>query len=159
MAACGSGLATVDDHVSETNTYRTTEELIGAADLIVVGTVTEIEHSRYVEGGEDRTEIVQVAVTVEEVLTGDARVGRTVSFPFGAYIVNDDGERLQARRVLGVPLPEIDQELLLFLLDFPDDGASRADRTEVPSHYPPTSTASSGLRARRSYPMSTESSV
>ena len=117
--------------------FESVEEMAGASDAVVVGTVTGVEGPGVTDAKEDPSAsgYVRVAVDVEESLKGSP--GSGVIFAWEAS-VNDGNEHLECEILVdGLPVPEEGDALLLFLV--PESADRKALFGEDVTHRPNSS--------------------
>lgn len=110
--------------IVQTNTYEGPDryhsslvDMAAAAELVAVGSVSEVKSLRY-EGepstGDERREVVAITIQVEQLVKGNWS-GQTISLPWDAFRVDEDGTRTATYVVEGIGVPEVGQRLFLFV--------------------------------------------
>lgn len=114
--------------------HNSIDELIASAQLIVVGSVVDVESLGRPSMNEDPNaeEYAAFTIHVDEQLMGDPV--NEVTLAWDSYVVDDNGERIGEVVMNGVPVPRMGDTMLLFLQTA--DPAFAAFLGGVPTHQP-----------------------
>ncbi len=112
--------------------YESISDMAEAADSVVVARVEAIESlgRPHLEEDPESDEYVGVDLRVEETISGKPLEAATLVW--SAYSVNSEGVREAEIYQNGVRPPQLQDRMLLFLIDAPDDWSARFDG--VPTH-------------------------